>query len=524
VATADTVAATIGSNTLPALGTAQYVGIAPRHRVLKLVVGLRLRNRAALDALLVNIYDSASTNYRHFLTPSQFAEQFAPNRRRYAQVIRFLRQSGLQVVGTYRNRMAIEVSGTVEQVERTFNVSVNSYSVNGQAFIANDRDPQVPAELGDVIGSVAGLEDLVELHPHSRIAPSSAANTTGGLTPIGYTPQQIASAYDFASAYQNGYTGAGATLAIATARTVNAADVATFWSTFGIPAPNYTIIAVGRRSHRADPESTLDLERAGAMAYGANILVYEGFDGRASTFEGVYNRIVSDNTASVVTTSWGFCEQQMQAAVLTIDNNIFSEAAAQGQAWFAASGDLGAYDCGNYSSTGVDYPASDPNVTAVGGTTLTLTAAGTISSETGWSMSGGGISEVFTQPWFASGPGVSNASSNGNRQLADVAMDSDPATGYPIYFNGSWSEYGGTSFAAPQWGAIFALVNGARGSAIGAAGPNLYALANGTLAQTYPAFNDITGGLNGYYQAAAGWDYVTGWGSPQVWNLVQDFM
>jgi kumamolisin len=139
-------------------------------------------------------------------------------------------------------------------------------------------------------------------------------------------------------------------------------------------------------------------------------------------------------------------------------------------------------------------------------------------------MSGGGLSGIFTQPWFATGPGLSNPTSNGNRQVADVALNSDPATGYPIYFNGSWSEYGGTSFAAPQWAAIFALVNGARGAAIGAAGPNLYALANRTLAQSSPAFNDITIGLNGYYHAGADWDYVTGWGSPQVWNLVQDLM
>ena len=163
VATAASVSTTIESNTLPALGTAQFIGIAPRHRVLRLVVGLRLRNRPALDALLVDLYNSVSVNYRHFLTPAQFAEQFAPNRRRYAQVAQFLRGSGLQVVGTYRHRMAIEVSGTVEQVERTFNVSINSYTVNGRAFVANDRDPQVPMELADVIGSVAGLEDYVEL-------------------------------------------------------------------------------------------------------------------------------------------------------------------------------------------------------------------------------------------------------------------------------------------------------------------------------------------------------------------------
>jgi subtilase family serine protease len=121
---------------------------------------------------------------------------------------------------------------------------------------------------------------------------------------------------------------------------------------------------------------------------------------------------------------------------------------------------------------------------------------------------------------------VDNVYSNGYRQMADVAFNGNPATGYPVYFKGSWIECGGTSFGAPQWAAIFALVNGARGAsnAIGAAGPNLYALANGTLPQPYPAFNDIQYGLNGYYQAGAGWDFATGWGSPQVWNLVQDLM
>lgn len=120
---------------------------------------------------------------------------------------------------------------------------------------------------------------------------------------------------------------------------------------------------------------------------------------------------------------------------------------------------------------------------------------------------------------------MNNVYSNGYRQTADVAFDGDPATGYPVYFNGTWIECGGTSFGAPQWAAIFALVNGARGAAnaVGAAGPNLYALANGTLAQPYPAFSDIQYGLNGFYHAGAGWDFITGWGSPLVWNLVQDF-
>ena len=494
--------------------------------MLKLVVGLQLQNRAALDALITDLYDPSSPNYRRFLTPSQFAERFALPRRQYLQVVRYLKANGLRVTGRYPNRIAIEVSGSVAQVELAFGVRINSYAIDGRTFVANDRNPQVPVELAGIVQSVAGLEDFLELQAHSQIVPTVAASTSGGSVPIGFTPNQIASAYDFASAYQHGYNGAGATLAIATAYNFNASDVTAFWSTFGGSTPDYSIVVVGAVSHRADPETTLDLERAGAMAPGAKILVYEAANSGNGAFESVYNRIVAENKASVVTTSWGVCEQQMPPALITLDNNIFAEAAVQGQAWFAASGDQGAYDCGNYTATAVDYPASDPNVTAVGGTTLMLSSGGAINAEMAWGFSGGGVSGLFMQPAFATGPGVNNAQSNGYRQVADVAFDADPNTGYPVYFNGVWNEYGGTSFGAPQWAAIFALINGARGAAnpVGAAAPNIYALANGVLAAPYPAFNDIMIGMNGYYYAGVGWDYVTGWGSPQVWNLVQDLM
>ena len=519
-------AVTLENHTLPVLTRAQFVSRASAHRLMQLVIGLQLHDRAGLDALLLEIYDPASPNYRRFLTPSQFADLFAPPRRQYRQVIRYLRASGLEVTSGSPNRMAIEARGTVNQVERVFGVNINSYAIDGHSFVANDRNPRVPAELAGAISSVAGLEDFLELHAHSQIAVNSAAASIGASTPVGFTPEQIANAYDFTSAYRHGYDGTGATLAIATAWNFNAADVNAFWNAFGAGTPTYSIIPVGGFSRRADPETTLDVERAGAMAPGAKLLVYEGANSSNGTFESLYNRIVAENKASVVTTSWGLCEQQMPPALLTLDNNIFAEAAAQGQAWFAASGDSGAYDCGDHSTLAVDYPASDPNVTAVGGTSLMLTGDGAISAELGWGMSGGGVSGLFAQPAFANGPGVANVYSNGYRQTADVAFDADPATGYPVYFKGSWIECGGTSFGAPQWAAILALVNGARGAGnpVGAAGPNLYALANGKLAQPYSAFNDIQYGLNGSYQAGVGWDFVTGWGSPQVWNLVHDLL
>jgi kumamolisin len=103
-----------------------------------------------------------------------------------------------------------------------------------------------------------------------------------------------------------------------------------------------------------------------------------------------------------------------------------------------------------------------------------------------------------------------------------VAFNADPNTGYSVYYNRSWWEYGGTSFGAPQWAAIFALVNQARGGRVGTGGPSLYGLANNSPAQTYPAFRDTSTGNNGYYPSVTFWDYPTGWGSPDVWNLVRD--
>ncbi|MGD0075962.1 MAG: S53 family peptidase, partial [Candidatus Binataceae bacterium] len=363
-------------------------------------------------------------------------------------------------------------------------------------------------------------ENYLTLKSHVRPGPRiSRRGWNNG--PYGYSPQQIATAYDFATAYHNGVSGAGQTIAIATAYGFSSADVAAFWRRYHVHAPAYSAVAVGGVSGYIDIETTLDLERAGAMADGARVLVYEAVTPTLSTFESVYNKIVSDNIASVVTTSWGLCEQSMPGAYRSLDSIIFAAAASQGQTWFAASGDNGAYDCGT-SALAVDYPASDPNVGATGGTTLSLKAGDAYSNESAWSGSGGGLSVVFAEPSYQRGAGVTNSYSNGARQVADVALDGDPETGYSVYFNGTWSEWGGTSFAAPQWAAIFALANSARGARLGAAGHVLYGLANNNPPQTYPAFHDVTTGDNGHYPALSYWDFPTGWGSPIVWNLIRD--
>ena len=508
----------IHHHTLSALHRSKFVGEASRKQELDLSVALKIADPAAFNQRIEQFYDPASPLYLQFLTPVQFADAFGPSQGNYDTVVDFLRDSGLQVTTIYPNRLLIDVRGSVAQVEDVFGVKINNYTKDNVAFFANDRDPVLPAPIASVVASIRGMENYLELHRHIRLH-SSARHLS--RTPPGYSPQQIATAYDFNSSYTNGITGRGQTVAIATAYGFSGSDVSSFWSYYGIRAPKVSTVAVGGSTRFIDVETTLDLERAGAMANGATFVVYEAASPLLSTFESVYNKIVADNKASVVTTSWGLCEQQMPSAYLTADSYIFAEAAAQGQAWFAASGDDGSNDCGN-STLAADYPSSDPNVGAVGGTSLSLDSSGAILSETAWSGSGGGLSVVFKQPSYQTGFGVDNSYSNGMRQTSDVAFNADPSTGYSVYYRRSWWEYGGTSFGAPQWAAIFALVNQAHGSRIGMAGPTLYGLANNNPPQTNLAFHDTSVGNNGYYSSASSWDYPTGWGSPDVWNIMRD--
>jgi kumamolisin len=510
--------ARITRHTLPALQRARFAGEASRRQELNLAVALKVSDRAALNQRIEQLYDPASPLYHQFLTPAQFADEFGPSQGDYDTVVSFLRDSGLQVTATYPNRLLIDVQGSVAQVEEIFGVKINNYTQNNQSFFANDRDPALPLSIASVVGSVRGMENYLELRRHTRLR-SSARNFSH--TPPGYSPQQIAIAYNFNSAYSNGITGRGQTVAIATAYGFSATDVAKFWKYYGIRAPKYSTVAVGGKTRYIDFETTLDLEWAGAMANGASFIVYQAATPLLSTFASVYNKIVSDNKAAVVSTSWGLCEQEMPDAFLVANSNIFAEAAVQGQTWFAASGDNGSNDCGTLTLA-ADYPSSDPNVVAVGGTTLRLTNSGSVLSETAWTDGGGGLSVVFNQPLYQTGLGVLNAYSNGMRQTADVAFNADPNTGYSVYFNRSWWQLGGTSFGAPQWAGIFALVNQAHGSRLGAGGPSLYGLANNNPAQIYPAFHDTSDGNNGYYPSVSFWDYPTGWGSPDVWNLVRD--
>ena len=341
------------------------------------------------------------------------------------------------------------------------------------------------------------------------------------------TPRDIRAAYGLSSAPQ---TGVGQSLALFELDGYNPSDIATYESAFGLPAvplQNVLVDGYSGASGSGAGEVTLDIELQMALASGASkIVVYEGPNSGTGVID-TYNRIATDNLAKQISTSWGLDEASNSGAMLSAENAIFQQMAAQGQTIFAASGDSGAYD--NGSSLSVDDPASQPYMVGVGGTRLSTNGAGgSYARETTWNSGGngggGGISSVWPIPsWQLGVISPNSQASTAMRNVPDVSLDADPNTGYAIAFGGGWYLYGGTSCAAPLWSAFAALVNQQRAAVglgwLGFLNAQLYPLAQGT---SYSSLlHDIAdGSTNRFYPAVAGYDCATGLGSFQGANLL----
>jgi len=476
-------------------------------------LALKLRHPHALDAFLRAVRDPSSPLYRQYLTPQEFTRLYGPSPATVARVEAYLRSEGFRVTGVSRNLMLVRATAPTATVERAFSVSIGDYIHGPMRFYAAASDPHLPAAIAADVQSVLGLNDAPLFRP--MLVPNR--RVTAQATPSGYSPQQIATAYDWPS-ITNTQNGAGVVIANATAESSNlsTSDLDTFWNTYGLPTHTVNVIDVDGNSGSTGGtiETTIDEERSGAMAPGATLDVYDAASATDSDFTDTYNTIVNDNTAQVVTTSWGEPESDASSSTLTTDDNIFKQAAAQGMSVFAAAGDNGSSD-GTSNPDTADYPSSDPYVVACGGTTLTLNSNNTIASETAWSDTGGAVSAVFSEPSWQVGNGVPQ---NGYRNTSDIAMDADPNTGYSVYEGGSWSVYGGTSFVAPQMAALIAVKDSETGSRLGQANVLIYNDANTSNYST--DFNDITSGSNGAFSAGPGWNHPTGWGSPIATNLI----
>jgi hypothetical protein len=384
-----------------------------------------------------------------------------------------------------------------------------------------------PVRLPDDYGGLH-VQPLTSVEP-LRSGPNAPASPTpaGSSAPVGYAPEDIRRAYGFdrlrfAGGKVRG-DGSGQTIAIVDAFDDPniEADLATFDRTFGLPEAHFTKVDQygGNAFPVADKnwagEIALDVEWAHALAPGANILLVEAADSSYPNMMRAVDFARRQAGVSVVSMSWGGPEFASETA---LDKAVFTTPAGHpGVTFVASTGDGGARS---------QYPASSPNVVAVGGTSLYTDGRGGYGSEVGWSGSGGGVSRYERRPAYQGGVNPGRAF----RSAPDVAFDADPYTGVTICDSfglgdagDPWVQVGGTSFSAPAWASLVAVLN--QGRAV--AGQGSMDGASETLPALYAApsrdFHDVVDGYNGY-GASAGYDLVTGLGSPDAPRLVRDLV
>ncbi len=504
-----------------AVSRLQATGRLPATTNLNLAIGLPLRNQAALDSLLQQLYDPASPNYRQFLTPDEFTAQFGPTEQDYQKVVDFAQASGLTVTRTHGNRMLVDVSGKVSDIEKAFHVTMRTYQHPAEArqFYAPDVEPTVSTNLP--ILHVSGLDNYFTPRPALHKMPA------GAKPALGSGPGGAYMGYDFRNAYVPGASQTGTGQMVGVLQFDSGffqSDITAYETQAGLPnVPVQPVLLDGYGGGLgiAPDEVSLDIEMAISMAPGlSKVYVFEG-----SSTDDILNAMASSNQVKQLSASWSY-------GIDATSEQIFQQFAAQGQSFFNASGD---YD--SWVGFGFIYPpCDDPHITIVGGTTLS-TANSAWASETVWNWgteygddgigSGGGISSTYAIPsWQTNINMTRNGGSTTMRNIPDVALTADNV--FVIYGGGSSGAFGGTSCATPLWAGLMALVNqqaAANGRpSIGFINPLVYALASGS--NYTNLFHDITTGNNTWslspnlFYAVRGYDLCTGLGTPIGPNLI----
>lgn len=524
-------------------GQAPIVGLLPATQRLQLAVMLPLRNQAELNDLLRQLYDPNSRFYRQYLSVQQFTDRFGPTQADYDAVVHFIEANGMTVTRTTTNRMVVDVTASVADINRVLHLTMGLYKhpTERRTFYAVNREPSV--DLGLQLWHISGLDDFSPPRPLLRFAPKE--NWRTDQTGSGPGGQFLGS--DMRAAYYGGtaLTGAGQSIGLF-GLNFNLSDVEAYFSSIGQPFSPNTVITVSIDGYDTscpvsscdDGEPVADIVQSLSMAPGVDAVIeYE-----ASNDVDTFNQMATDNIAKQLSASVGWLP-----ADATSDEPIFQEFAAQGQNLFVASGDSGAYtlpSCSGNSCNPAFYPEDDPYITAVGGTHITTNGAGgPWESEIAWGgtnpvlacanptggSSGGYSTNGFATPSYQQLPDVINSSNQGSttlRNVPDVAAEAD-CDNYWCANGSCQGGIGGTSLSTPRWAGFLALVNEQAANhnepSAGFLNPTIYAIGTGS---NYDSdFHDITSGSNNNglgqtYDAVVGYDLVTGWGSPNGQNLI----
>jgi hypothetical protein len=520
--------------------------------------------QAELDQLVEAQHDPGSPLYQQWLTPEEYGTRFGVSPGDLAKILGWLAGHGFRIDEVPFGSRLVIFSGTAEQVEETFHPALHLYDVGGVEHVANALDPQIPAALAGVVGGVVSLHDFrrqSQSTARRALRAASPEYSTGGSNYL--FPADWATIYDLNSLYAGGVTGKGTSIAIVGRSDIVLSDVALFRSTSGLPANQPTVVLVS-----TDPglvggdqdESTLDVEWSGAIAQGATVKFVVGAS--TGTTDGVdlsAQYIVNHNTAPVVSTSYGSCEQDMGTTELAFYNGLWQQAAAEGISAFVSSGDSGAAGCYGGSSTtgagtGVNGLCSSPNSTCVGGTEFkegsnsseywsatnnkstdesalgyipeeVWNESGSVAGGSGLWASGGGASVVYQQPSWQKGVS-GTAVANGMRAVPDIAMSAAGHDAYVIVEDGNFYSIAGTSAASPSFAGLMALLVQARGGkGQGNANPSLYALAGKASGPFHPtpSGNNSVPGVTGFTASGGTYNLGTGLGSVDGAVLVNDW-
>ena len=480
------------------------------------------------------------------LTPQQLNKNYSADAGDAKALTSWLKSEGFKIERVSDDRTSVYAQGTVEQIEKALAVKMVRVTKDGITYTAAQDAPSLPKSVGNSVSAIVGLQPFRRAHKQFRIcvpqsgvpAPvrqakraiaktpkgktSKAAPTTSAVT-NGYLVSEILKAY---GADGLGVTGKGQTIAILIDTFPTAADLKAFWKLNKLKTKISQVTMINVNNATLPPqegEETLDAQWTSGIAPGAKIRIYASGTLQFTDLDRALDRIISDlasqPTMRQLSISLGLGETFMAQGEINAQSQKFLKLAAAGVNVFVASGDAGSnpdvtgHNTG--STTQVEYKSSDINVIGVGGTTLNLKPDGSVQSERGWVGSGGGKSGRFTRQAWQKGPGVPT----GNQRLVpDVALAADPNTGACVILHGQRQQIGGTSWSTPVWAGFCALINEARAKAGKPAltflPPKLYPLSGSS------SFRDITAGNNGAFNAAAGYDMVTGLGVPNVKGLI----
>ncbi|MHB1981444.1 MAG: S53 family peptidase [Sulfobacillus sp.] len=464
------------------------------------------------------------------LSKAAVDQLMAPAHAAVQRTLAYLERSGLKVSNWAFPGLTADFSGPVRAVERAFSCGMLEASRDGLTLYRNRGEPQLPPTLAATVLAVIGLESLTRAKPAFRWPFQHPFPANAGR---GFYPDDIISAYNLPDTL----SGEGQRLVLMEFSSgFNPGDVNAFWDQHRIMRPTVQVVSVDGTANDGgvapqDAECTLDLEWAGAIAPGAELVVMQSSAGTSDlsfarsmlmALDQVYGL---DPLPGAVSISYGDAESHFPKRALMAWDLLVSRLSLAGCTVLAASGDRGAYgEAGpGRPYPHVDAPASLPHLVAVGGTTLTLTADLQRKTETGWSdtnnngASGGGVSLMFARPTWQESVNVPlNPVGRYGRGVPDVALNADPDTGYAITFQGQRTVIGGTSASTPITAGLITLINEARTQAgrgpVGFVTPRLYKLGPSA------AFHDILEGNNSIpgvsgYRCGPGWDAVTGWGS-----------